>query len=393
VKTTSAPGVALLGGAIIAITYGLARFVFGLFLPAIRDDMEFGPTVAGIIGGLPFASFVIAVVAAPVVSESIGPRWAATLATALAVAGLLAVAGAPGPVILAIGVLTCGLSTGLSSPVMAHAVHSAVVPAVRGRVNATINAGTSLGIAAATPVIWWGQEAWRPAYLLFAAVAAFGLIAASVGLPHRGTEGQETEPAEEAPTREGRKARRNAIIRLTALAGTMGTISAAFWVFAPDFVITVGSLSRGVTGWMWLAVGAGGLIGGTAGDMIDRFGAARTHAGAFAAMAASLGLLAFAPQGLAIALVASALFGAAYMTLTGFYLVRGTRILANRPEMGPVLPLVATASGQVIGSPAAGTLIGAMGHAATFFAFAGAGLAAAIVSLWLATVREAPAAA
>lgn len=391
-RTSSAPGVALIGGAIIAITYGLARFVFGLFLPAIRADMGFGPTVAGIIGGLPFASFVAAVAVAPLVSETIGPRWAATLATALAVVGLLSVAGAPGPVILGIGVLTCGLSTGLSSPVMAHAVHSAVVPTVRGRVNATINAGTSLGIAAATPVIWWGQEAWRPAYLLFAAVAAFGLIAASLGLPHRGPSGRETAETEEAPAQAGRKAQRSAIGRLAALSAAMGAISAAFWVFAPDFVITVGSLSRGVTAWMWLAVGVGGLIGGAAGDMIDRFGAARTHAGAFAAMAASLALLALAPQGLAIALVASGLFGAAYMTLTGFYLVRGTRILANRPEMGPVLPLVATASGQVIGSPVAGTLIEAMGHATTFFAFAGAGLAAAIVSYWLATARE-PAAA
>ena len=47
-------------------------------------------------------------------------------------------------------------------------------------------------------------------------------------------------------------------------------------------------------------------------------------------MAGSLGLATARPDLLAATLVSAAAFGAAYMTLTGFYLVQGVRIMAER---------------------------------------------------------------
>ncbi|WP_440997393.1 MFS transporter [Arhodomonas sp. SL1] len=371
-------GTAVLGSGIIAITYGLARFVFGLFLPAIREDMGLTPVMAGFIGALPFASFITAIVVAPFLARTLGLRHAAALTAGFALLGLLAIAQAPGPLILAAGVVTCGISTGLSSPIMAQAVATTVKAPLRGRVNATVNAGTSFGIAVAVVVVLLGSGAWRSAYLGFAVLAALGLAAAMRWLP-----GVSTDAAGAQPTKPGREQWRE-IARLSGLAAAMGFTSAIYWVFAPDFAIHGGGLDSGTGAWMWLTVGCVGLAGGTVGDLIERYGAARTHAGAFALLGTSLLLLAAAPDGLISALASAAAFGAAYMALTGFYLVRSIEILADHPALGPVLPLIATSSGQVMGSPVGGWLISTTGYATAFTAFAVLGLMGAVVSVRLA---------
>jgi len=176
------------------------------------------------------------------------------------------------------------------------------------------------------------------------------------------------------------RAQQRAILRMSALAGTMGLVSSIYWVFAPDLVVRQGGLSGGDTGWMWLAVGLMGLVGGAAGDLIDRLGAGRTHALALALMAFALGLAAAAPDVLGLALISAAAFGAAYMTLTGFYLVQGVRIMDDRPAVGPVMPLLATTIGQAAGSALAGWMIDAGGYTVAFNSFAAFGLAVAVAS-------------
>jgi MFS transporter, DHA1 family, inner membrane transport protein len=369
-------GIAVLGSGIIAITYGLARFVFGLFLPEIREDLGLDATGAGIIGALPFVSFVAAILVGPAVCERLGPRWAGGLAVGLAAAGLSAIAGAPGVVVLGAGVAVCGISTGLSSPVMAQAVHQVVGPIRGGRVNAIHNAGTSVGVALAMPAMAWWLDAWRSAYMTFALLTAVGALAALAFLP--GRPAAQTAAGRRQPLPAVSRAQWRAIGRVSTLAGGMGLASSIYWVFAPDLVVHQGGLSTGDSGWMWLAVGLAGLLGGAAGDLIDRLGARRTHMLALALMGCSMGLAAAAPDVLGLALVSAAAFGAAYMTLTGFYLVQGVRIMIQRPATGPVMPLLATTIGQAAGSPLSGWMIDAIGYTTAFAGFAIFGLVVAV---------------
>ncbi len=114
-----------------------------------------------------------------------------------------------------------------------------------------------------------------------------------------------------------------------------------------------------------------------------------SHAAGLVALSAGLVLLALAPGHFPLALASAALFGAGYMTLTGFYLVRGIEIMEEAPAFGPVLPLLATSVGQVAGSPLAGWLVGAEGHGTTFLLFAALGLAVAGLGSWLLKERVA----
>lgn len=374
----SASGVAALGSGLIAITYGLARFVFGLFLPAIREDMTFSPAIAGLIGALPFLSFTFAILLANRYTRLLGMRHAAVGAAGLALLGLLTIALAPSPIVLALGILICGISTGLSTPVMADVVHRCVRPEVRGRVNATINSGTSLGIAMAMPAVLLLAGQWRYAYGGFAILAALGVAATLLYLPGRLANGGISEPSS-APSQQSSRPWRQ-MTRLCGLATAMGLVSSIVWVFGPDAVIQQGGLQPSQTAWMWFSVGVAGLLGSFAGDLIDRYGPTFTHTLFLTIMSVAVGLLAVAPGSFIVAMVSAAAFGTSYMTLSSLYLIQGTRLLPDDPAYGPVLPFLAVSCGQVIGSTLAGIVIGSSGYPAGFSLYAFLGIVVALLS-------------
>src|ERR671913_1079709 len=110
-----APGLAL-----IAVTYGLARFAYGLFLPEMREAFDLSPSLLGLIGAGSYLGYCVAVIISLVYTSRTGPRLMAVGAGAVAVAGMAVVAGSPGAWGFALGVLVARSSTGLPSPPMAE---------------------------------------------------------------------------------------------------------------------------------------------------------------------------------------------------------------------------------------------------------------------------------
>lgn len=370
---------AAVGTGLIAIDYGIARFAYGLFVPSMRVDLSLDPAVMGTIGALAFVSYAVAIAVAPILARWLGARGVAITAAAFAVAGLSTMAGARSGVELALGVLICGISTGLISPAMTAAVEATIRPALQGRLNAIINSGTSLGIVAVVPVAAIWAASWRSAYAAFAALAVVGLVAAWAGVPRAATvSGAPSRPRSPVTRKQWRS-----LVRLAAFALAMGVVCAPYWVFAPDLAVSVGNLAPGRAGLIWLAVGIGGLAGALAGDLVSRHGPAMAHAFALAGLSAALALIAASPGELLLAGVSAAVFGAAYMTLTAVYIVAGISIVPDHPALGPVLPFLALAVGQAIGSPLAGAAISHMGYTTTFSTFAAAGLLLASASLRL----------
>ncbi|MCL7941828.1 MFS transporter, partial [Halomonas sp. ATCH28] len=86
-KTLSSTGFAIFGAGLVAISYGLARFAFGLFVPPIREELELTPYVIGIIGALPLISFLLATAIAPYITDHLGARNTAVLSGAFGVGG------------------------------------------------------------------------------------------------------------------------------------------------------------------------------------------------------------------------------------------------------------------------------------------------------------------
>ncbi|MDN3519138.1 MFS transporter [Aquisalimonas lutea] len=375
-RPVDATGFAVLGAGLIAIAFGLARYAFGLFVPSIRAELGLSADAVGVVGSLAFISFCLASVVAPLVADRLGPRHAAALSGIFALVGLTLISQAGDIVVLGTGIFACGICTGLMMPALSSGVQVAIRADLRGRVNAVMNAGTSAGLVLCVPAVLLLSGAWRTAYLSFAVLSAMGVLAALFLIPSSPPRNPEHARSTSSLTAD----RWLKVLRLTVFCFAMGLAASAYWIFAPDLVVAVGGLSERLTGSLWLVIGITGLAGAWASDLGDRIGAPATQALALVGLAAATALIAVAPGQLWTALLSAGVFGWAFMTLTGLYLVTGIRLLRERPSMGPVVPFLAITVGQAVGSPLVGWVIARAGYIEAFVAFAALALLIAAAS-------------
>jgi len=375
-KTLSNMGFALFGAALVAISYGLARFAFGLFVPSISDELSLSSYVVGIIGALPFISFVLATLVAPFAADRLGARNLAVLSGVFGLGGLALISQSSTSLSLGVGVFVCGICTGLMMPALTAAMQALVSRSMHGRVSSIMNAGTSIGIIVAVPTVIFLADAWRLTYTIFAVLAGLGVVAAWFFIPSV----SRLIPANAAPPPPITRVQWSRLIRLTLFAFAMGFVSAPYWLFAPDLLVNLGALSSQNTGWLWFAVGVAGLGGAVISDLADRNNPPITQALMLMMLSASLVLLAASPSQLPLAMFSAMVFGLAYMSLTGLYLMTGIRLLPGRISMGPVLPFMACALGQAVGSPVIGGLVESLGYADAFAIFTVIGIVIAVIS-------------
>ncbi|SEA85211.1 MFS transporter [Rubrimonas cliftonensis] len=350
------------GFGLIAVCYGFARFAFGMFLPQIDADLGLGPSLSGVISGGSFLGYCGAILVAAWATERLGARGVAMAAAAVAAVGMAGVALAPSPLWLAAAVMLAGSSTGLASPPMAAAVAAAVRPALQDATNAAISAGTSAGVALSGPIALALAGQWRLAFGVFAAVAALLFVATARALPA-------------GPARAGEGGLpplSGAAQRLIGASFMMGAASTSLWSFG-------GQLATMRLGWdgaglLWSSIGVGGIAGACAGALVARLGLNGAHRICLALLAASVFVVGAGPAHPALAAAGGALFGAAYVTLTGIYLIWGVRAVAGRPATGLMIGFLSIALGQTAGAPLFGVLLDQMGTAAAVKVFAGLAL-------------------
>jgi len=357
------------GFGLIALCYGFARFAFGLFLPQIDAELNLGPSLSGVISGGSFAGYCIAIIAAAALTEWFGARTVAMAAATMAAIGMAGIALAPSPTLLAVAVIVAGTSTGLASPPMAAAVAAAVRPDRQDATNTIINAGTSAGVALSGPIALAVNGQWRTTFAVFAGMAIVLAIGAALALPPS----RDSRPSCGLPRITGPLGR---LIVATFLAGMAST---AIWSFGGQLVSRSLGWGTTETAILWSCIGAGGIAGAWAGSLMSRFGLRRVHllfCGILAATIVAVG------SGLAIAgvvLAGGALFGAAYVMLTGVYLVWGVRALPDRPATGLTIGFLTLAIGQTVGAPIFGLLMGGPGMKTAIIAYAAFALLAGVV--------------
>lgn len=351
------------GFVLIAVTYGMARFSWGIMLPDIKQAIPLSVETAGLIAACSYAAYCLSVLFASLLTNRFGARFTASLAAITAAVGLLILAVSPAPLCLAIGLFIAGLSSGLASPSLAGAVSAVIPPERNTQVNTVINAGTSGGIILSVPILFFLPGGWRFACVAFALLALLCLIPVWRFLP--------AGKAPQAAVQQGWRVQlaKPAMLRLLLIAFVSGIASAAWWSFGPELLQRHTGLESGTTNILWLISGGAGIAAVLTGSVAQRTGMRVVYRGSQIFMAVSLILLALIHGFSGWLIPAVALNGAGYVILSGVLLVQGAAIAASAPAMGVSLAFLMLAVGQIVGAIVFGQLYGAIGAAGALMSF------------------------
>ncbi|GAB3434742.1 MFS transporter [Flindersiella endophytica] len=361
------------GAAMIAVSYGLARYGYGLLLPEMQSELAIGPGTAGLISSGTYLSYLLANIGSVWVNGRFGARVTIGLAAALATTGMAAIAVATSAPVLAAGVLVAGAAAGLALPPYADLVARQVPESIRDIAWSTISSGTGWGVAIAGPIAIVAGDGWRLAW------GGFVLLAIAVGAA-----AALLTPRADARAGTGRIRRPQLSWTwffcpksrpLLVSAVLIGAGSAVWWVFSVDALRAAG-LDPTPARIVYAVCGAAGVLGSFSGAAFARFGLRRGYLASCALLAASLATLGLATGRLLAALLAAVLFGVFYNSVIAAQLIWSSRVFADHPAAGLAAVNSALTLGTLAGPVVAGVLITHAGHPATLIAAASVTLAA-----------------
>ncbi|MFD2629982.1 MFS transporter [Oceanobacillus kapialis] len=349
----------LVGLPMIAVTYGLSRFSFGLMIPSINETMNIKPTTSGLISSLSYVAYCIAIVLAMVFSNKITPKSILVIAGFSSIIGLGIIAISPNPLILGLGVFLAGMSTGYSSPPYADIVSKNIETQLQNKTNSWINSGTSIGTASTGIIALVMADSWRETYVIFMVIAIFVLIGNYLVLPKK-------QPVEKISTVRFSKKEWKRATPLVIASFFIGVACSAYWTFSRDFLVELESMPVYFKDWLWVIIGISGLLGGTAGAFIDKFGLTRAYLLSVSALSTSSLILGLYPGNFLSGFLSPALFGSSYIFMTAVLIVWGITVFKTNPSFGLGIPFLTLALGQAIGSIFSGIVADLTGYHVLF---------------------------
>lgn len=358
----------------VAVTYGLARFSFGLLLPAMNGSLEMSEFVSGMISSLFYLAYCFTIILSTVITTKEGPRRMIISAGLSAFAGLLLIGITPNVWVLALGVLLAGGSTGLISPPYGAAISLWIKEDKQGKANTWINSGTSFGIVLSGVGAILLTPNWRLTYLIYAILTLLVLIWNFRAIPKDGA-------ISSLMFKKGNLSIRGVkgSIPLIFASLTLGVSTAAFWTFSRSFIEAAGDYSDWQLSGFWVIIGLFGVLGGFSGSLVEKGGLSLAYKLGSLSIASSSIILSFTPGNLVMTYLSAGLFGCSYIFLTGVLLVWGIRVFITNASLGIGVPFLLLAVGQVIGSLLAGLFIGIWGYVTSFILFGLVGMVATLI--------------
>ncbi|WP_420413150.1 MFS transporter [Roseibium sp.] len=365
-------GLTAAGLAIVAATYGLARYCFGLFLPEIRQEFALSTETIGLIAGLSYAGYLIATFAGSWLSTMVGPRLPIFLGGLSATAGMTLIGISQSPEILAIGVFVAGMSPGLAYPPFSDVIVHHIETKRQNAIYAWINSGTGFGVALAGPLALFASEDWRLAWLIFAGLAGLFTIWNMAILPRNSPRQEKMSgvPISELLNPSARP--------LFAAALLFGIVTAIYWTYAVDLLLAI-TENPATAVVFWIVLGTAGITGCFAGGLVNRWGLRSSYGLLLILIGGAIATLPVAasiPSGI---YYSAASFGAGFIITTALFGMWSMRIFRNTPSIGFGLTFFLISLGQGIGPVAGGYLAPQFGLPAVFVS---AGLLCFVLALF-----------
>ena len=342
------------GTAMIGITYGLARYSYGLFLPYIENSFNLDLKMLGILGSSSYIGYLISTGFGSVISGKYGPKYPLLMGGLSAVIGMLLVSVASNYWLLLTGITIAGMSPGLAYPPLSDIVVISIKQNRRDTAFAIINAGTSLGVIIATPLSLLAGSNWRYAWLAFACISIFVtfwnfLMAPSVTISEKNKKQNKIEIGWFLNKRS---------FKLFIWTFLFGIVTSVFWTYSVKFIETLNSSlsiynltlsSETFTKIFWFGVGISGILGVLAGKFINLFGLTAMLKSCFAFAVLSTLILPLYPANFLLLMLSSFLFGIAFMFGSAYVGIWSINVFHDRPSLGMGSAFLLLSLGQMLG--------------------------------------------
>lgn len=334
------------GISIVAVTYGLARYVYGLFLPEIQADLSLSTQSMGLIASVSYIGYLVATAIGTSISALTGPRFPIVLGGIAATIGMSVIALANSAWVLAVGVFIAGTSPGFSYPPLSDAIVQAIKSEKRSKVYSWINTGTSFGIIAAGPIAWLSGAQWRYAWFAFSFLALVATVVNYFLMPTRAIGSEKALPL---PKLSMAWYLKSESIPLFFTALLLGIFTSVYWTFSVDLVATNGEFSQLSVSIFWVLVGLSGIIGGGAGYLVERIGLRGVFRIFIVLIAVSMIILSYFYDQIIWGFVSAFMFGASFITVTALLGIWSVYIFESRPSAGFGAAFFLLSLGQFIG--------------------------------------------
>jgi predicted MFS family arabinose efflux permease len=343
------------GAAMVAVSFGLARYGYGLLLPQMRVDLGIGASTAGLVASGSYVSYLAANTAVVWLLGRFGARVAVALAAVTATAGMTILGLARDVTSLTVGVLVAGCAAGFAFPPYADIVADTVEEGRRPGAWSMVSSGTGWGVALAGPAAILLGSGWRSAWLVFAALAALvGVVAVAAAPAH----------ARRTTDLPGLRwswfvcPRSRPLLVSSVLVG-LG--SSVWWAFSVD-ALDASGVGRDTARAVYALCGAAGVLASFTGVAVGRYGLRRYYLGATAVLVVALATLGLLTTSLPAVVVAAVLFGVSYQGVIASQGLWNAAVFAERPSAGLAAVNTALTVGTIAGPAVGGVVINAFGY-------------------------------
>ncbi|NGO41145.1 MFS transporter [Streptomyces ureilyticus] len=365
--------VGLAGLSAIGVTFGFARYGYGLYLPEFRREFNLSVGTVGLIGSASYVGFVVALLLVGTLVARFGPRSMVITGGVCATVGMGLVTVARDPAVLTTGLVLAGMSSGWVWAPYSDVVDRVIPRSRRERVMAVIATGTAFGVVVAGPLaLFLRHSHWRHAWLVFAVAALAATVYNALvlpGGPHRAASYGARERSEGGRARSGPGRgwflRRRAIpLYLTAV--SYGLVGAVYWAYAIEAIAGATGSGSATAPVFWTLMGLAGTAGALTGHAITRYGLRRTHVWLFTGLAVAVALLGLAPGSLPAVAASAVLYGPCFMAGSALLAVWSYYTFPEQPSTGFTATILFVGLGTITGPATLGALADSHGLRSAF---------------------------
>ncbi len=357
-----------------AVSYGLCRYSYGLFIPAFRDAFSLSDETLAYIASISYGSYFLVTLLGIYISSFVDPRKSMLLGGVAATLGMLIISLASSPLMLALGVAIAGVVPGLAYTPISALVMNFVSEKKQKRVYSIINSGTSLGVVVSGPIVIFFIHEWRHAWLGFSALALLVTLWCAAKIPASSKTKNEPSMSIKTLFLNGFTTYEKRKVLLVAFC--IGIATSVFWTFSVDlisthsgdhFTISGHHFSAKLTAQLfWIIVGLAGFLGVFAGNVVNYLGVKRSMIIFQIGIASAITLLVSLNHPLAVAFSALT-FGALFVFIAATLGIWSMEVFYDSPSVGFGLVFLSLSAGQFMGPLLTALFIGMVGLDTVFY--------------------------